>query len=357
MKGIYAPLLIVFFLLSYGSMKAQQLDNSGEPDGTSANFGEVAPTIFNVRLAIPFTTGGSPYTSATVNFNFGSSGATGVAVDIFSESGGLPNASIATLSGPSSPSAGSNDYSGTVSLSASTNYFIVLSASGGTSNSIFNVTNGNINTADGFSAQNDYYTSSNLAAFTVVSNQRLKFTLTTAGAAPVTLISFDGDANPQFNELKWATSSELNNSGFEIQRSSNGNDWEIMDFINGHGTTQTTHQYSWIDFSPYERVTYYRLKQIDFDGAFEYSKIIALIPQSNARSAVFPNPVSGDYINYSLEENEDIQSIQLFNIDGKLMREVTLIDGRFPIKQLEAGMYLFVIKGKKVTNKQLVVLK
>jgi hypothetical protein len=121
---------------------------------------------------------------------------------------------------------------------------------------------------------------------------------------PVELISFTANIVHKKIVLSWITATELNNSGFEIERSITptpfpkegalGNrEWEKIGFINGNGTTTEVKSYSFIDHNTFVGKVYYRLKQIDFDGSFEYSKIVEVefnLPIKFSLDQNYPNP-------------------------------------------------------------------
>ncbi len=88
---------------------------------------------------------------------------------------------------------------------------------------------------------------------------------------PVELISFTANASEGLVELSWITATETNNQGFEVQRSAGGGEFEAIAFVEGHGTTTETQTYSYSDRNVNVGSYSYRLKQIDFDGTFEYS--------------------------------------------------------------------------------------
>ena len=93
-------------------------------------------------------------------------------------------------------------------------------------------------------------------------------------ALPVELIEFRAKEDQQQNVvLLWATASEINNMQFVIERSADGRSFEILDDVNGNGTTTVGQSYSYVDTKPIS-VAYYRLKQVDYDGSFEYSDVI-----------------------------------------------------------------------------------
>jgi len=91
---------------------------------------------------------------------------------------------------------------------------------------------------------------------------------------PVELSSFTASASKNSVTLNWITATELNNLGFEIQRLSIGDVWEKIVFVEGYGTTTEIHNYSYIDVNLTPGKYLYRLKQIDFDGQFEYSDVV-----------------------------------------------------------------------------------
>jgi hypothetical protein len=91
--------------------------------------------------------------------------------------------------------------------------------------------------------------------------------------------------------LDWTTASELNNDFFTIERSRNGTEWESLNTINGAGTSNRKIEYTSIDEKPYQSVSYYRLKQTDYDKNSSYSPIVAIpIEEGENEVIIFPNP-------------------------------------------------------------------
>ncbi len=111
---------------------------------------------------------------------------------------------------------------------------------------------------------------------------------------PVELAIFTASHSNNNISLNWSTSTELNNRGFEIERSTNKTDWRLIGFKEGNGTTTEIHSYSFVDdlFGESSTKLYYRLKQIDFDGSFEYSDIVEvnITPTEFSLSQNYPNP-------------------------------------------------------------------
>ena len=142
---------------------------------------------------------------------------------------------------------------------------------------------------------------------------------------PVELISFDGIKKDRQINLNWKTASELNNDGFIIEKgdkTANGLDWNRFGFMEGNGTTQEVQTYSFIDENPEEGVNYYRLKQMDYDGKYEYSSIVAVDYANETGSvpiAIFPNPTKGQL---TLVNGKGMATI--YNVLGKPVKQLTI---------------------------------
>ena len=119
--------------------------------------------------------------------------------------------------------------------------------------------------------------------------------ITTAnGGVPVELTSFYAFSGKNAVNLNWTTATELNNLGFEIERSKNKINWRTIGFKKGNGTTTEIQTYSFTDENTeeYSSKLYYRLKQVDYDGSFEYSHIVEVttIPSEYSLAQNYPNP-------------------------------------------------------------------
>jgi hypothetical protein len=109
---------------------------------------------------------------------------------------------------------------------------------------------------------------------------------------PVNLISFSGKASSEGNVLLWSTAEEINNQGFDVERSVNGVTFEKIGFVAGKGSTSAKIDYRFVDIQPLVNA-YYRLKQLDFDQSYTLSKSINLKNESGVKLIVYPNPVKG----------------------------------------------------------------
>lgn len=110
---------------------------------------------------------------------------------------------------------------------------------------------------------------------------------------PIKLLNFEALLNDNKIDLKWATSTEINNDYFTIEKSSDLTNWEVVSNVNGAGNSSTNIEYFEVDYFPYLGISFYRLKQTDFDGVYSYSKIISVKVESKLTQGInlFPNPV------------------------------------------------------------------
>ncbi|MBJ6142655.1 discoidin domain-containing protein [Hymenobacter sp. BT559] len=110
---------------------------------------------------------------------------------------------------------------------------------------------------------------------------------------PVTLVSFSAAPQGTAVALSWATASEQHNAGFEVQRSADGVAFAPLTTVAGMGTTQAAHTYRYLDAAPLPTTGYYRLKQLDTDGTFAYSPVVAVQPAASAAAlSIYPNPTA-----------------------------------------------------------------
>ncbi|MBZ0179472.1 MAG: choice-of-anchor B family protein [Melioribacteraceae bacterium] len=165
------------------------------------------------------------------------------------------------------------------------------------------------------------------------------------GETPVELTSFSANQHNDIISLVWKTASETNNKGFEIERKfqSESGEWQTIGFAAGKGTTNEEQNYSFKDeiLNVSSKDVNYRLKQIDFDGSFEYSKVLTLeinLPDKIVLHQNYPNPFNPKTkikISIPFAPEESIAAtLKIYNTLGEEI--VTLFSG-----QLEAGNYEF----------------
>jgi hypothetical protein len=191
----------------------------------------------------------------------------------------------------------------------------------------------------------------------------------TDASIPVELSSFNAIANNGNVKLNWTTATELNNSGFEIlRRTQRGENWQKIGFVPGFGTTTERHSYSFID-DVVENGTYdYRLKQIDFDGSFEYSNIVevqVIQPFEFSLEQNYPNPFNpSTKIKYSIPQISQVQ-IKVFDVLGNELKTIVNEEkstGTYEItlhaENLPSGVYFYQLRaGEFVQTKKMLLLK
>ncbi|MEO9853952.1 MAG: T9SS type A sorting domain-containing protein [Reichenbachiella sp.] len=169
---------------------------------------------------------------------------------------------------------------------------------------------------------------------------------------PVELISLTGTNNVGVTLIEWATASELNNDRFEIERSGDGQNFQKIGMVNGHGTVNTLKTYSFSDTRPLRGYSYYRLKQVDYDGSSALSQVISVLADDSFTTnyLVYPNPVQHNLLNVKTGTVAEGQSIyyKITNLEGK---DVMSVEG-FPefsetktlfLPELESGQYILII--------------
>ncbi len=185
---------------------------------------------------------------------------------------------------------------------------------------------------------------------------------------PVELSGFTAVSNNGKIELNWTTVTELNNSGFEVQRSNDGIDFEKIGFVPGFGTSAEKHFYSFIDDKAVDIRYFYRLKQIDFDGSYKYSDVIEtknIQKLSYSLEQNYPNPFNpSTSIQYAIGNRQFVQ-IKIYDVLGNeittLVNEVKP-QGRYEVNfnagSLANGVYIYKIQtGDFISSKKMILIK
>ena len=195
------------------------------------------------------------------------------------------------------------------------------------------------------------------------------------GVTPVELSSFTGNVESGNVMLKWSTSTETNNKGFEVQKSEirdqsahDGTDWKSLGFVNGNGSTTEKHYYSFQDKNIQEGKSHYRLKQIDFDGSYKYSQTVEVnitAPEEFSLQQNYPNPFNpSTNIEYKIPEKEFV-TLKVYDVLGNEIK--TLVNeekpaGRYTVNfsasNLASGVYYYRISAGNFTNiKKMILMK
>jgi Secretion system C-terminal sorting domain len=179
------------------------------------------------------------------------------------------------------------------------------------------------------------------------------FTILATDFIPVELTSFTAVTKENNVILNWSTATEVNNSGFEVQRSTNNNEFITAGFIDGKGTVSEVQDYTFTDKNLEVGNYSYRLKQVDYDGTSEYSDIVeveVLAPNVYSLEQNYPNPFNpATVINFSLASNSKV-TLKVFDalgqevaelVNGKLLAGVHNIN--FNASILNSGVYFYRI--------------
>ncbi|MEQ9425076.1 MAG: LamG-like jellyroll fold domain-containing protein [Cyclobacteriaceae bacterium] len=178
---------------------------------------------------------------------------------------------------------------------------------------------------------------------------------------PVELTAFSATPDQGIVHLDWQTATEINNEFFEVQHSINGEDFEIIGKVAGNGTTNIEQNYAFIDSRPVEGINYYRLRQVDFDGAFEYSPLRMARVELAAEQLMtaYPNPLK-DVVTIEFARPVPAYSeIQISGIAGHIISrvqvETELHTLNLNLSALPTGIYLLQVKsGSEIFVERLV---
>ncbi|MDN5199955.1 BNR-repeat neuraminidase N-terminal domain-containing protein [Fulvivirgaceae bacterium BMA10] len=352
----------------------------------------VTSSTYPARLTSTVAIGGGisylQNVNATGIVNFGSTGAT---LNFTSWSGGAEDVVISKITGESAPG---NDPKNDVPILADVHakYWIVRKFGSGSFSA--NVT---LALGSGTVSVDDATTPSNLRLLkrssnsygTWVSSEEGDAAMVASGEAtfdgvtgfsqlmlgtignsplPVTWLSFEAVLDNGKVHLDWKTASEINNDFFEIQRSEDGRNFEVIGSVNGNGTVNEISTYSFTDKTPLFGGSLYRLRQIDFDGQFDFSNVVAIDNPFTGRQlevTVYPNPTDQHNINIRVatENRQNEVLVELFDISGVGYLNETFDPGELtsdrllnPAKKIKSGIYILVVKQNGQTYKEKIII-
>ncbi|MDD3558252.1 MAG: T9SS type A sorting domain-containing protein [Melioribacteraceae bacterium] len=185
---------------------------------------------------------------------------------------------------------------------------------------------------------------------------------------PVELTSFTAAIVGDDAVLNWRTATETNNYGFEVERQNSEESWENVGFVGGGGTTAIPQEYSFTDRLIFSVNIFYRLKQIDFDGSYEYSNVVEvenINPTKFALHQNHPNPFNpSTVISYQLAVNSKV-SLKIYDVLG---REVAVLEKEyqpagnykveFNAKGLSSGVYYYHLEaGSYSQTKKMILMR
>ena len=161
-----------------------------------------------------------------------------------------------------------------------------------------------------------------------------------ATTLPITLISFEAEKKLNSVLLTWVTLAEINNDFFTIEKTKDGVNFELVGNVKGAGNSIEKLSYELIDASPYDGVSYYRLKQTDFNGEYTYSELRAVEfggVDLVSNSKLYPNPTNGDELYFNLVSDKSGKlNLEIRTIEGELVKSrLVLLDGLDTIYEFE----------------------
>ncbi len=172
-----------------------------------------------------------------------------------------------------------------------------------------------------------------------------------APGLPITLGSFEAQAEPRGNQIRWSTLSESNSDYVEVQSSVNGtSDWKSIGEVKTKGESTSQVDYDFFDFNPFEE-TYYRLNAVDKDGTSELSHVITVKRADEIdRMTLTPNPARNNLLLQASTSSTTLGTYSIVDMSGKLMkqRSIQLINGLnsidIEVEDLEVGLYLITLQ-------------
>lgn len=177
---------------------------------------------------------------------------------------------------------------------------------------------------------------------------------------PIELGTFDAVAEKSIVHLKWNTESEKNNKSFTIERSKDAAEWDVVKTVSGAGNSHATVNYNDYDLMPYDGISYYRLKQTDYDNTISYSDIRAVrFDEVNSGGInVFPNPSKGT-ITIAARTEINLSHLKIFDVVGKEVNAQFEIENPNAVKLsgLNAGIYFLIYDDGTNKSEQKVVVE
>ncbi|HXH18412.1 MAG TPA: T9SS type A sorting domain-containing protein [Chitinophagales bacterium] len=182
---------------------------------------------------------------------------------------------------------------------------------------------------------------------------------------PIELLSFKADVAGKTVELNWITATETNNDFFTLERSQDAIIFETLDVIRAAGNSSDSNHYHAVDREPFPGISYYRLKQTDYDGSFSYSHTVSVNIIPREFITVFPNPVAGRslevYFNNELA-GTDMKHISITDLNGKMIfsQSFSNTQSYFAIELPEYpgnGLYMLSVQSGTAAFRKKVIFK
>ena len=195
-----------------------------------------------------------------------------------------------------------------------------------------------------------------------------KYSMVCGVSLPVELLSFTGKNDGEKNILDWATATEINNDYFIIERSADGKTFEEIGTVQGAGNSSSQKNYEFTDNSepqtPYSELIYYRLRQVDYDGKYEYSPIISINLNSENYFNAYYNPAGYIVVLFDIEKDDSPVSISLCDLLGKKQFELSkkyskgIQQVEIPANNFSSGIFLVnIVRAEKNLSRKILLGK
>jgi hypothetical protein len=185
-------------------------------------------------------------------------------------------------------------------------------------------------------------------------------TMTNDAPLPIELIDFSARAMKDEVKLTWTTATETNNDFFTLERSTDGRTFEEIATIMGNGNTTEISKYTYMDKNPRSGLSYYRLKQTDFDGQFSYSDIETVKFENVESISVFPTMVN-DVVNIETTSGfEDDLTVTVRDLTGRVFKQFIIAKNETKVElllaDLVAGSYFITIYNDELIQTQKIIM-
>jgi hypothetical protein len=167
------------------------------------------------------------------------------------------------------------------------------------------------------------------------------YTIVIETALPVKLINFNATKENSVVNLKWQTSEETRSDYFEVQRSKDGIIWNNLTKISSNGESTSIKDYDFTDKSPVGGQNIYRLKMVDIDQTFSYSRLVSISMEGYSPLVIFPNP-SSEYVMVDVQ-GKDVKKIKVMNLIGKVVYQTRLAN-KIDVNKFPEGLYIISVE-------------